>query len=66
MPRTARLAPGGMVFHVLNRANGRARIFDDPADYDAFAGLLAEVQGLAPMRVLGYCVMPNHWHFALV
>lgn len=21
MPRTARVAPGGMVFHVLNRAN---------------------------------------------
>ena len=65
MPRTARIAPGGMVFHVLNRANGRARIFDTPADYDAFAVILGDVQQLAPMRVLGYAVMPNHWHFAV-
>jgi len=28
MPRTARIAPGGMVFHVLNRANNRMPIFE--------------------------------------
>ena len=36
MPRTARVAPGGMIFHVLNRANARARIFRKEADYAAF------------------------------
>jgi putative transposase len=35
MPRTARVAPGGMIFHVLNRANNRDRIFDTPDDYRA-------------------------------
>jgi hypothetical protein len=27
---------GGMIFHVLNRANARARIFAKDADYAAF------------------------------
>jgi hypothetical protein len=27
MPRTARVARGDVIFHVLNQANGRARIF---------------------------------------
>jgi hypothetical protein len=27
MPRTARVAPGGMVFHVINRGVGRMQIF---------------------------------------
>jgi hypothetical protein len=27
VPRSARIAPGGVILHVLNRANARARIF---------------------------------------
>ena len=27
MPRTARVAPGGMVFHVLNRGVGRGHVY---------------------------------------
>jgi hypothetical protein len=30
MPRTARIAPGGMVYHVLNRANNRDDMFETP------------------------------------
>ena len=33
MPRIPRVAPGGIVYHVLNRAVGRGTIFDDDADY---------------------------------
>ena len=33
MPRTSRVAPGGMVFHVLNRGVGRMRLFDDDDFY---------------------------------
>jgi len=35
MPRTSRVAPGGMVFHVLNRGVGRMRLFDVDDDYPA-------------------------------
>ena len=53
---------GGYVYHVLNRGNGRMTIFDDEDDYAAFERVLAETMGDLPMRLLAYCLMPNHWH----
>ena len=60
-----RTAPGGFVYHVLNRANGKRRIFDHDRDYLAFERVLAETQERVPMRILAWCVMPNHWHLLL-
>ena len=65
MPRTARNAPGGMIFHVLNRGNARDRIFSKDADFAAFETVLAETQERAMVRILSYCLMPNHWHLVL-
>jgi len=65
MPRTARLAPGGVIFHVLNRANARSTIFEDEADYAAFERVMAATIEQVGMRLLAYCVMPNHWHLVL-
>lgn len=65
MPRPRRTAPGGYVYHVLNRANARRRIFDTPWDYRAFQDILAEIGERIPMRLLAWCVMPNHWHLVL-
>jgi putative transposase len=65
MGRSKRITAGGIVYHVLNRANRRARIFHKPRDYDAFLDILAEGLQLVPCRVLGLCVMPNHWHLVL-
>ena len=65
MPRRARVAPGGVVFHVLNRANGRLRLFKKDADYLAFERLLVEARERVPIRVLDWCLMPNHWHLVL-
>ncbi len=65
MPRPLRTAPGGFIYHVLNRANGKRRIFHEYGDYRAFERVLAEVQERVPMRVLAWCIMPNHWHLVL-
>jgi putative transposase len=66
MPRIARIAPGGMIQHVLNRGNGRMKLFRNPGDYDAFVNLLADAAEKVPgVRLLGYCLMPNHWHLIL-
>ena len=65
MARPLRIAPGGLVYHVLNRANARRRIFDKDDDYIAFEGVLAEIQKRIPMRILAWCLMPNHWHLVL-
>ncbi len=53
------------MFHVLNRAVGREAIFLTRGDYDAFVEVLAEVKQRIPIRLLSYCVMPNHWHMLL-
>ena len=65
MPRTARVTPGGMVFHVLNRGVGRQKLFTKPADYEAFEEIIAVTLEKLPIRICAYCLMPNHWHFVL-
>ena len=46
MPRTARAAPGGTVFHVLNRGVGRMALFEKDAEQLVRNQLLAEAEGL--------------------
>jgi putative transposase len=66
MPRIARVAPGGIVQHVLNRGNNRQRLFRKRADYAAFAVLLAEACGRFPgVRLLAWCLMPTHFHLVV-
>lgn len=65
MARTPRNALGDTVYHVLNRANGRMTIFKKDQDYQALEVLLQEAKGKYPMRILAYCLMPNHWHLLL-
>ena len=65
MPRRKRAATGGLVFHVLNRAVARDKIFRKPADYQAFENILQEARDWVPMRLLCYSVMPSHWHLVL-
>ena len=65
MGRPLRAAAGGIIYHVLNRANGRQVIFDKPQDYQTWENVLLEAQEQVPVRILSYCVMPNHWHLVL-
>lgn len=65
MPRRARQAPGGIVYHALNRAVARLPLFEKPADYAAFLRVVAEALEQCPMRILAFVLMPNHWHFVL-
>jgi putative transposase len=65
MPRRLREATGGIVYHVLNRAVGRMRLFEKEEDYAAFEHVLEETYERTKMRLLSYCVMPNHWHLLI-
>ena len=65
MPRSARALPGGLCYHVINRGNGRARVFHGEADYREFLKLMAAACERLPLRLLAYCLMPNHVHFVL-
>jgi putative transposase len=53
------------VYHVLNRANARTRIFEHEGDYEAFERILEEAVERTRTRLLAYCVMPNHWHLVV-
>ena len=65
MPRTARAATGNVVCHVINRGNARADVFHTPDDYATFLRLMKRASERIPMRLLGYCLMNNHFHFVL-
>ena len=65
MPRIKRIDIGDTVYHVINRANARIEIFNTDEDYDLFERVLEEAKERSSMRILSYCVMPNHWHLVL-
>ncbi len=65
MPRTGRASAGGVCYHVLNRGNGRQQVFFKDGDYAAFVQAMADACTHVPMRVLAYCLMPNHFHLVL-
>src|SRR5574340_852580 len=65
MARRARNPVDDGIYHVLNRGNGRMDIFKKPEDFAAFVKLLEEGRRRHAMRILGYCLMHNHWHLVL-
>ena len=65
MGRPWRANDGGLVYHVLNRANARLAIFSKDGDYEAFERVLAEAHERFGTRVLAYCILPNHWHLVI-
>jgi putative transposase len=65
MPRHARSILGGYAYHILNRANGRLRLFKKDADFVSFEEVIAETLERLPLRILSYAVMSNHWHFVV-
>jgi len=54
-----------MCYHVLNRGNGCAEVFHKDDDYSAFLKLLCQADERVPMRLLAYCLMPNHFHLVV-
>src|SRR3954471_17776082 len=65
MPRTARASVGGMFYHALNRGNRREAVFHKPDDYDAFVAAIGDACRRLPTALVGYCLMPNHFHLVL-
>ena len=54
-----------MVYHALNGANSRSRLFKQKGHYQNFLTLVRERLEFVPMRPLAFCPMPNHWHMVL-
>jgi putative transposase len=65
MSRPRRCLPAGLVYHVINRGNERRTLFLDAEEYAQFLDLMRWTHKFVPMRVIGWCLMPNHWHLLL-
>jgi putative transposase len=65
MPRSQRIYPDGVPQHVYNRGNRRTRIFRDRADYLGFLAALTIAGERTMVRLLAFCIMPNHFHLLL-
>jgi len=65
MARTARASVGGICYHVINRGNGKAEVFHKTEDYYRFMEMMQQSCVRLPLRVVGWCLMPNHFHLVL-
>jgi putative transposase len=66
MPRIARGLADKVIYHVLNRGNGRQEVFHKNEDYEAFIKLMKQAKERYPVKIFAYCLMPNHFHMVLM
>ena len=52
-------------YHVYNRGNRKQNIFLQSRDYKRFLERLKEYKDKFEVTILGYCLMPNHFHLLL-
>ena len=65
MPRVFRTLVADGYYHVINRGNNRTDVFLSPADYRAFLRLIEQAQQRIQLRMLAFCIMPNHFHLVV-
>ena len=65
MGRLPRAIDESLVYHALNRGNNRAVVFADDDDHLDFLQVLAATKQRYPFRLLGYCLMTDHFHLLL-
>ncbi|MFL6281098.1 MAG: transposase [Vicinamibacterales bacterium] len=65
MPRPPRVCPDGVPQHIVNRGNLRAPVFRDRADYLGFLAAMTDAVDRTTVRLLAFCLMPNHFHLVL-
>ncbi|MEO8681663.1 MAG: transposase [Vicinamibacterales bacterium] len=65
MPRPLRSFQPNGVYHVLNRGNDRQCLFPTSDAFEEFLELMAWAKRRSPVRLIAYCIMPNHWHFII-
>lgn len=54
------------VYHIFNRGNRKKKIFYGERDYERFEKLLMRLSFLCCVKIGMSCLMPNHYHLAIV
>ena len=65
MARPLRIEYPDAYYHVMNRGRRAEAIFLDVEDYVNFQELLIELTTVYGIRIIAYCLMPNHYHLFL-
>jgi putative transposase len=61
-----RIVLEGVPYHVTQRGNARQQIFFDERDYILYLDLVSRYGDGALLRILVYCLMPNHIHLIVL
>ena len=65
MPRVARIAPSGYIYHILPRGNNRQDIFKAEEDYGKYLDILRSYKEKYLFKLYHYALMANHVHLIL-
>lgn len=65
MPRSPRIVLPGYPHHVVHRGHNRRVVFRTIGDFSSYLDSLHELKGHYDIRLLAYCLMPNHVHLLL-
>lgn len=55
----------GQFYHVFNRTTEGRLLFCSDANYRHFLHRISKILPLHPLKIICYCLMPNHFHFLL-
>ena len=66
MPRRPRVVIPGVAHHITQRGNNRQQTFFSNGHRRLYLDLLTHHAARQHVRILGYCLMPNHVHLAAV
>ena len=65
MPKRSIKFIKGFYYHIYNRGLNKQRIFLETYNYLHFLKLLTKYTSHFEIKVIAYCLMPNHFHFLL-
>jgi putative transposase len=65
MARRPRVLPDNVPQHIVNRGNKKAQIFRCDEDYIGFLAAMMDAAERTVVRLIAFCLMPNHWHLVL-
>ncbi len=65
MPRIARIAPQGYIYHVLSRGNNGQGVFKDERDFKRYLDLILHYKEKFKFKLYHYVLMANHVHLVI-